>query len=172
MTFCNAGPIAASCFLGKDVVESAHYAFICAVQDLTTLGYSLNIDFQFIKLTVNNKNLQYQYNQEFLNTLNSKNFEIKVIKNILKNIYIYSYVYIIKQLRKSNIPTSEYWTMSYLKNSDQNSLNTLLKRPNSKQVRYYNEKTQALKIMSLDLSTAEYINYSQKQKILPQLQKK
>lgn len=38
MTFCNAGPIAASSFLGKDVVQSAHNAFIQAVSDLTALG--------------------------------------------------------------------------------------------------------------------------------------
>jgi len=28
MMFCNAGPIAASCYLGKDIVSSAHAAVI------------------------------------------------------------------------------------------------------------------------------------------------
>jgi hypothetical protein len=41
MMFCNAGPIAASCLLGKEVVSSAHSAFIAAISDLTTLGYSM-----------------------------------------------------------------------------------------------------------------------------------
>jgi len=45
MMFCNAGPIAASCFLAKDVVTSAHAAFIHAIADLTSLGYDLHLKF-------------------------------------------------------------------------------------------------------------------------------
>ena len=48
MMFCNAGPIAASCLLGKEVVQSAHNAFIAAICDLTTLGYSITVDFKFV----------------------------------------------------------------------------------------------------------------------------
>lgn len=69
MNFCNAGPIANSCFLGKDVVTSIHYSFIKATHDLTRLGktfneilgHNLNIDFGFVKITINNKNLSYKY---------------------------------------------------------------------------------------------------------------
>ncbi|EGR30965.1 hypothetical protein IMG5_120280, partial [Ichthyophthirius multifiliis] len=128
MTFCNAGPIAASCFLGKDVVQSAHYAFISAVQDLTTLGYSLVIDLQFVKIMVQQYNLKYQYRQDIIEQLNRKQYELK--------------------LRKSDTPSSEHWTTTYQQKWGQSSLNTLLKRPNSRQVRDYYEKTLALKIMS------------------------
>ncbi|KAL4498427.1 hypothetical protein ABPG72_013233 [Tetrahymena utriculariae] len=154
MMFCNAGPIAASCYLGKDVVSSAHNAFIQAVSDLTTLGHGLNIDFGFVKVYVQDRDLRYSYNQNFANTLNNKNFEYR--------------------LRKSDTPTSEHWNTTYESKWAKSSLNTLLKRPNSNQVRNYYEKTLALKIMSLDLSTAEQTNYSRiksKPQQLPPLKK-
>lgn len=65
MMFCNAGPIANSCQLGKEVVESAHAAFIKAVGDLATLGYDMFIDFKFMSLTIYGKDLKYKYNEQF-----------------------------------------------------------------------------------------------------------
>lgn len=38
MIFCNPGPIAASCYLAKEVVSAAIQAFIAAIWDLTQLG--------------------------------------------------------------------------------------------------------------------------------------
>jgi len=38
MIFCNAGPISAASYLAKEVVSSAHEAFIKAVGDLIKLG--------------------------------------------------------------------------------------------------------------------------------------
>jgi len=53
MTFCNPGPIAASCYLGKDVVASSHAAFIQAIIDLTTLGIKSNLLFFVVRITKN-----------------------------------------------------------------------------------------------------------------------
>jgi len=78
MTFCNPGPIAASCYLGKDVVASSHAAFIQAIIDLTTLGYDLVIDWTFFKLNVNNKDLKYKFEPNFGNQLNQTSFELKM----------------------------------------------------------------------------------------------
>lgn len=50
MIFCNPGPIAASCLLGKEVVSSAHQALITAIYDLATLGYSLDINLGIVNL--------------------------------------------------------------------------------------------------------------------------
>lgn len=47
--------------MGKDVVTSIHYAFIKATHDLIRLGHNLNIDFGFVKVSVNNKDLRYKY---------------------------------------------------------------------------------------------------------------
>jgi len=50
MMFCNPMPVAAACFLGKDVVKSAMEAFVKAIIDLTNLNYDLNLDFGFCKV--------------------------------------------------------------------------------------------------------------------------
>jgi hypothetical protein len=52
------------------------------------------------------------------------------------------------------------------------SLNTLFTRPNAEKVQENYEKTMALKIMSLDLNTAEKTTYSKAGVRLPSLQKK
>ena len=63
MIFCNPEPIAASCFLAKDVVKSAVDAFCAAIIDLTTLNYDLNVNLGFVKLSIIKKTLKYAFNQ-------------------------------------------------------------------------------------------------------------
>lgn len=54
-------------YLGKDVVISIHQALIKAVHDLTRLGHDLTINFGFIVIKVQNKNLSYKYDGSFVN---------------------------------------------------------------------------------------------------------
>jgi hypothetical protein len=61
MIYCNPVPIAMSCYLGKNVVVSAHKAFFRAVCHLTQLGHNMNIDMGFCQLRITNKNLRYSY---------------------------------------------------------------------------------------------------------------
>ncbi|CAD8199326.1 unnamed protein product [Paramecium octaurelia] len=152
MNFCNAGPIAASCYLGKDVVQSIHYSLIKAIQDLTRLGHDLHIDFGFIKISVVNKDLKYKYEQSFINRLNQTDYELK--------------------MRKSDLATSQHWRTTSEEKWSKSTLNNLLTRPNPTQVQENYEKSMALKIMSLDLNTAEQTHYSKNQKVkLPALNK-
>ncbi|KAM3139420.1 Aconitate hydratase mitochondrial [Paramecium bursaria] len=145
MNFCNAGPIAASCYLGKDVVQSIHQAFIKAVHDLTRLSHDLHIDFGFIKVSVVSRDLKYKYQQGFVNQLNQQEYELK--------------------LRKSDLATSQHWSTSYEEKWAKSSLNQMLTRPNPNKVQESYEKTMALKIMSLDLNTAEQTQYSKQNKM-------
>ncbi|CAD8185706.1 unnamed protein product [Paramecium octaurelia] len=152
MNFCNAGPIAASSYLGKDVVQSVHTSLIKAIHDLTRLGHDLHIDFGFIKISVQNRDLKYKYDQSFIQRLNQTDYELK--------------------MRKSDLGTSQHWTTTYQEKWSKSTLNNLLTRPNPNQVQENYEKSMALKIMSLDLNTAEQTNYSKKQKVqLPTLNK-
>ncbi|CAD8197342.1 unnamed protein product [Paramecium pentaurelia] len=152
MNFCNAGPIAASSYLGKDVVQSVHTSLIKAIHDLTRLGHDLHIDFGFIKISVQNRDLKYKYDQSFIHRLNQTDYELK--------------------MRKSDLGTSQHWTTTYQEKWSKSTLNNLLTRPNPNQVQENYEKSMALKIMSLDLNTAEQTNYSKKQKVqLPTLNK-
>eukprot|EP00828_Plagiopyla_frontata_P040849 TRINITY_DN5651_c0_g1_i2.p3 TRINITY_DN5651_c0_g1~~TRINITY_DN5651_c0_g1_i2.p3 ORF type:complete len:158 (-),score=26.60 TRINITY_DN5651_c0_g1_i2:177-650(-) len=141
MTYCNAVPIAQSCYLGKDVTKDALDSFIAAVIDLTTLEYNLTIKFNFVNFFIENKNLKYNYEKLFIDQLNDKGYE--------------------KKMRKSDMICSEHWNSSYEQKWADSSLSQLLKKPDDKSVRTEYEKTLALKIMSLDLNTTEKTAYSQ-----------
>jgi len=93
MIFCNPGPIAASCYLAKEVVASAHEALVKAIYDLTKLGSVINLDFGFVKVKLDNKDLSYKYKNDFETSLNKHNFETKI--------------------RKSDIPTNTFWKTSF-----------------------------------------------------------
>lgn len=78
MVFCNPEPIAAACFLARDVVKSAIEAFSAAIIDLTTLNYNLTILLGFVKLVVKSKTLKYFFKNESIQVVNHKTFEGKV----------------------------------------------------------------------------------------------
>jgi nucleoid DNA-binding protein len=135
MIFCNPGPIAAGSYLAKEVVSSAIQAFIAAVWDLTQLGHDLAIDFGFCTVKVNDKNLSYTYKQDFVSNVNDTKFEHKI--------------------KKSEVPTDGFWKTNAKDKWAKSTLSGLYKQPDASKVQTLNEKTLALKIMSLDLNTAE-----------------
>ena len=86
MIFCNAVPIANACYLAKEVVSSAIDAFVKAVSDLTSLGYTLRLDFGFCTINVSDRNLNFKYNTTFNTRLNESTFENKVnLSEVLKS---------------------------------------------------------------------------------------
>jgi len=135
MIFCNPGPIAAASYLGKEVVTSGIQAFIEAVANLTQLGHSLNIDFGFCNVKIVNRNLTYSYRKTFGSELNQTSFESK--------------------LKKSEANTSTFWQNTMQDKWASSGLSQLWKQPDPEQVQTLSEKTLALKIMSLDLNSAE-----------------
>jgi len=135
MIFCNAGPIAAASYLGKEVVTSAIQAFIEAVANLTQLGHSIDIDFGFCRVKITNRNLTYAYLKSFGQGLNQTSFESK--------------------LKKSEVNTSNFWQNTMQEKWASSNLSQLWKQPDSDKVQSFSEKTLALKIMSLDLNSAE-----------------
>jgi nucleoid DNA-binding protein len=141
MVFCNAGPIAASCYLGKEVVTSAISAFIEAVSNLTQLGYNIDVDFGFAKVKINNKNLSYSYQQTFSSGLNNTAFESKI--------------------KKAEVSTSSHWQTTSQDKWANSNLSSLYKQPDADKAQVLSEKTLALKIMSLDMNSAEKTGISQ-----------
>ena len=93
MIFCNPGPVAAACYLGKDLVSSALEVFFKAVIDLTDLGKDLVLDFKFCKITINNRNIRHSYKKDFCTDLNQAKFETK--------------------MRRADPPTSSIWKTTY-----------------------------------------------------------
>jgi nucleoid DNA-binding protein len=141
MVFCNPTPIAAACYLGKETVQAAINAFVEAVGNLTQLGYNLDINFGFARVSINNKNLTYKYVTDFSRTMNKSSFESKI--------------------KKAEVATSSFWQTSMQEKWMNSTLSGLLKQPDADKVQAMNEKTLALKIMSLDLNSAEKTGVSQ-----------
>lgn len=81
MIFCNSGPIAAGCYLGKDLVGSALDTFFRVVIDLTALGKDIELDFKFCKISIKNKNIKYSFKNDFIQNLNLPEFENKMKKS-------------------------------------------------------------------------------------------
>jgi len=153
MIFCNPGPIAAGSYLAKEVVSSGIQAFIAAVWDLTQLGHDLNIDFGFCNIRISDKNLSYTFKNDFVNTVNDTKFEHKI--------------------KKSEAPTDNFWKTSTKEKWSKSTLSGLYKKPDSDKVQTLAEKTLALKIMSLDLNTAEKTNLASGKTVsLPTIEKK
>jgi nucleoid DNA-binding protein len=135
MVFCNPAPIATAAYLGKEAVDSAIKAFIEAVSNLTQLGYNLDIDFGFCKVKIVNRNLSYNYKQDFSSTLNQTTFESKI--------------------KKAEVSTASFWQTTSQDKWASSNLSQLFTQPNAEKVGTLAEKTLALKIMSLDLNSTE-----------------
>lgn len=57
-------------------------------------------------------------------------------------------------MKRSTSPVSTLWKTQYTKTFASSTLGSLIKKPNPEVVHTLNEKTQALKLMSLDLSSS------------------
>ena len=133
MIFCNPVPIAQACSLDKNVIRDAHKAIFAAIKDLTKLGRTLHIAFNFCVVIINNMSLQTQFNKEFSRNINDKSYEFR--------------------MRKSDDPCNKFWTTTSEDKWKSSALSKLYEAPDSKNVNQMNEKTLALKILSLDLAS-------------------
>ncbi|OMJ95451.1 hypothetical protein SteCoe_1219 [Stentor coeruleus] len=133
MIFCNPVPVAQACSLDKNVIRDAHKAFFAAVKDLTKLGRTLHIPFNFAVVVITNMSLQVQFNKEFSNHVNDKTYEYK--------------------MRRSDDPCKQFWTTTSQDKWKGSVLSRLYESPDSRNVNQLNEKTLALKILSLDLAS-------------------
>ncbi len=65
MIYCNPVPIANSCYIDKETTQDALNAFAKAVADLTSLGKTMEISLNVLKIKIVNRNLTYTYNKQF-----------------------------------------------------------------------------------------------------------
>eukprot|EP00826_Nyctotherus_ovalis_P045040 TRINITY_DN4929_c0_g3_i2.p1 TRINITY_DN4929_c0_g3~~TRINITY_DN4929_c0_g3_i2.p1 ORF type:complete len:238 (+),score=45.20 TRINITY_DN4929_c0_g3_i2:164-877(+) len=91
--YCNPAPIAAGCFVGRDVVESTLNAIFSAVIDLTSYGHSLDLRLGFANIRISGKDMRVSFRPGFCGTVNRKDFEAK--------------------MRQSDMRTSSIWSQSY-----------------------------------------------------------
>jgi CCDC81 eukaryotic HU domain 2 len=134
MIYCNPVPIAAACLLGKDVVTDALNTIFLAIVDLIKYNRDINLSFGFARIRISNRGLKVVYASDFAGQCVDKQFE--------------------HQMKRAITPVSNTWKSSYTKTFAQSTLGTLLTKPNHEVVKTLNDKTLALKMMSLDLSSS------------------
>lgn len=79
MTFCNPVPIAAACYLHKNVVVEGLNAIFNAIYDLVQYGKNILLKFGFCNLALANGTLSYTFNEQILNLVtNLEERETKV----------------------------------------------------------------------------------------------
>ncbi|OMJ81904.1 hypothetical protein SteCoe_17545 [Stentor coeruleus] len=133
MIFCNPVPIAQACYLDKNVIRDAHKAIFNCIKELTKLGRVLHIPFNFSVIVINNMSLQAQFTREFATTVNNAGYEMR--------------------MRKSDDPCRTFWKTTSEDKWRSSVLSKLWGTPDSQSVQKMNEKTLALKILSLDLAS-------------------
>lgn len=133
MIFCNPVPIAQACYLDKNVIRDTHKAIFNAVKALTKLGRTMHIAFNFSVVIINNMSLQVKFTKEFERTANDQNYEFK--------------------MRRSDDPCVKFWKTTTEDKWRSSVLSKLWGAPDSQNVQHMNEKTLALKILSLDLAS-------------------
>ena len=133
MIFCNPVPIAFSCNLDKVVIRDSHKAIFSAIKDLTKLGRNLHLAFGFAALEVQNMSLKVVFAKEFSQKVNNSEYE--------------------KIMRRSDNTCESFWRTTSADKWRGSVLSQLWGKTDCQQVQKMNEKTLALKILSLDLAS-------------------
>ena len=134
MIYCNAVPIAAATFLGQDVVTDALNTIFLAISDLVRFNKDVILQFGFCNISIVGKALTTQFNSTYVDAIQNKHFEAN--------------------MKRGTTPVSSIWKTSYRKTFAGSTLGSLLSKPNPEVVQTLNEKTMALKLMSLDMSSS------------------
>lgn len=72
--YCNATPIAGRTSLPREVAESSIQSLFAAVADLTQTGMTLNLNFGFAQVRIDNKTMTYKYSPSFLERTSKPTF--------------------------------------------------------------------------------------------------
>jgi hypothetical protein len=71
MTYCNAIPIAASCYLPKYAINDTLEAIFSAILDLINIGKNVIIKTGFCNINFFDKNLSYNFNPDLTQIINN-----------------------------------------------------------------------------------------------------
>lgn len=134
MTYCNPIPIAAACYVHKNVVEDTLNAVFNAVYDLINMGKSITLKFGFCNVHFYDKNISYTFAPDLSKTMTN----IHETRS---------------RMKRGVTPVSQNWRVSAVNKWEKSNLSTLLDRPHTPLIKAVDNKVQMLKIMSLDLAS-------------------
>ena len=139
MTYCNPIPIAASCYLHKNVITDTLNAIITAIYDLIKMGKNIGIKLGFVNIYFFDRNLTYTFAPDLSSTM-SNIHETK------------------EKMHRGITPVSQNWKVSAVNKWEKSKLSSLLERPHTPLIKTVDNKVQMLKIMSLDLASTNNNN--------------
>ena len=131
--YANPVPVASAAMLGTDVVNDALKTLFLAIADLIKYDKNIDLAFGFCNVRFCNRGLKAVFLNDLSKNIGSAQFE--------------------NQMMRQASPVSTRWTTKYNDSWAKSTLGNLVKKPNTVITQALNEKTQALKIMSLDLSS-------------------
>jgi len=134
MVYANPVPIAAACSMGKDVVNDTLNTIFLAIKDLIKQDYNISLQFGFANVQFNNRNLKTYFASHMTRELSDKDFE--------------------NRMRRMNSPVAQMWKTNTQLEFNKSQLGTLIKKPNHHVTEALMQKTNALRLMSLDMSSA------------------
>lgn len=134
MTYCNPVPIAAACYLHKNVVSDALNAIFNSIYDLITMGKNIMLKFGFLNVYFMDKNLTYSFSPD--------------ITTVMQNVHETK-----PKMTRGITPISQNWKVTKVNKWERSNLSSLLERPHTPLIKTVDNKVQMLKIMSLDMAS-------------------
>ena len=132
--YANPVPVAAAAMLGVDVVKDALSTLFLAIRDLINFDKNIDLAFGFCNVRFNGRNMRFVFLDNLVKTVGHAKFE--------------------NQMTRQKSPVSTLWRSKYDDRWAHSTLGSLVKKPNGVVTQTLNEKTHALKIMSLDMSSS------------------
>lgn len=135
MIYANPVPVANGCQMSVDVVRSALDTIYKAIEDLISIhDKNITLQFGFAAVQFSNKNLRVAFDESLTKNVTSSDFETS--------------------MRRMNSPVSTLWRTNTDHMFRRSDLGTMIRKPNAAVVDALAQKTQALKLMSMDMSSS------------------
>lgn len=137
MIYANSCPIAAACHMGKDVVDDTLNAIWIGIEDLVKQDKDISLQMGFCNLRFTNRSLKCIFAAYLGKEVGNKDFET--------------------QMRRTNSPVSTMWKTNTESMFRASKMGNLVTKPNRHVTEALATKTEALKLMSMDFSSAAKI---------------
>ena len=135
MIYANPVPVASACQMGVDVVRGALDIIFKAIEDLINIhDKDISLQFGFACVQMRQKNLKVAFADYLTKEVTDSGFE--------------------NSMKRMNNSVSSMWRTSTSKMFQQSALGTMIKKPNGAVTQALAQKTEALKLMSMDMSSS------------------
>ena len=135
MIYANPVPIANACQMGVDVVKGTLATIFKAIEDLINIhDKDITLQFGFCAVRMAGKNLKVVFADRLTKEVSGPQFE--------------------NSMKRMTSPVATMWRTNTNKMFQKSALGTLIKKPNAAVTEALAQKTEALKLMSLDMSSS------------------